>query len=166
MWRTSHLLASPRTPTVSIRPGRGRGRGATHAQSTRKHRGWGCSHRPNGAHNKKELVHGQGAPERCCTHLACAYGLSTPWNCAHARRGACGHGAWARGELAPGHFTPGAILCARGALQARPNSLLLSPVHVPQVRAMNEHSVSCLRTQLGAVRARTREAQAACTSCI
>ena len=33
-----------------------------------------------------------------------------------------------------------------------------------QVRAMNEHNVSCLRTQLRAVRARTREAQAACTS--
>ena len=33
-----------------------------------------------------------------------------------------------------------------------------------QVRAMNEHNVSWLRTQLQAVRARTREAQAACTS--
>jgi len=71
----------------------------------------------------------------------------------------------AREELAPGHMhrrrNPVLKWIVAGAAKHIAPRLCIF-----QARAMNKLNRRCCRTSLRAVRARTRDAQAACTSCI
>ena len=84
---------------------------------------------------------------------------------AHARRGARGEpcsGAWRAGTW-PLHRGRNSVLKWSVAGAAK---LIAPRLRMFQARAMNEPNGTCRRTRLRAVRARTRDAQAACTSCI